>query len=96
MESGRTKIRGALDPGRYVRLDPIDVLLTDITMPGMNGAEVADRVSAIRPGIRVVFMSGHAQPFLTQQGQLPSGVYLVEKPFTKAALLDAVTDTAAV
>jgi PAS domain S-box-containing protein len=75
---------------------PIDVLLTDITMPGMNGAEVAERVSAIHPGIRVVFMSGYAQPFLTQQGQLPSGVNLVEKPFTKAALLDAITDTAPV
>jgi PAS domain S-box-containing protein len=75
---------------------PIDVLLTDITMPGMGGAEVAERVSAIRPGIRVVFMSGYAQPFLTKQGQLPSGVHLVEKPFTKATLLDAITDTAKV
>jgi two-component system, cell cycle sensor histidine kinase and response regulator CckA len=75
---------------------PIHVLLTDITMPGMNGAEVAERVTAIRPGIRVVFMSGYAQPFLTQQGQLPAGVHLVEKPFTKTTLLDAVTDTATV
>jgi PAS domain S-box-containing protein len=64
-----------------------DVLLTDVVMPGMQGKEVADRVGALAPGIRVLFMSGYTEGLLSTQGVLAPGVSLIEKPFSKAALL---------
>jgi signal transduction histidine kinase/CheY-like chemotaxis protein len=60
----------------------IDVLLTDVVMPGMLGKEVAERLTAQRPGVRVLFMSGYAQPVVGLTGEL------IDKPFTEAALLD--------
>ena len=69
---------------------PIDVLLTDVVMPHMLGKDLADRFTAARPGARVLFMSGYARPVLASQGTLDPDVTLVEKPFTKSQLLDAV------
>jgi PAS domain S-box-containing protein len=66
---------------------PIDLLLTDVVMPQMLGKEVVERVSAVRPGIRALYMSGYAQPILTSQGTLEAGVTLVEKPFSEPMLL---------
>jgi len=70
--------------------DPIDLLVTDVVMPQMLGKEVAERVTALRPGIRVLFMSGYAQNILGVQGALSPDVVLVEKPFTEQALLAKV------
>jgi PAS domain S-box-containing protein len=68
----------------------LDLLLTDVVMPQMLGKEVADRVSASRPSIKVLYMSGYARPVLADTGTLDPGVSLVEKPFSEAALLTAV------
>jgi PAS domain S-box-containing protein len=68
----------------------IDLLLTDVMMPGMPGNETAGRVQAIRPHTRVLYMSGHARPVLAGNGTLPDGVDIVEKPFTGQELLDRV------
>jgi signal transduction histidine kinase len=62
----------------------IDVLLTDVVMPEMLGKEVAERLTAARPGVRVLFMSGYAQPVIELTGEI------IDKPFTEAALLDRV------
>jgi FixJ family two-component response regulator len=51
---------------------------------------VAERVAEIQPGIRVLFMSGYAQPSLAARGTLDPGVELVEKPFSELALLAKV------
>jgi two-component system cell cycle sensor histidine kinase/response regulator CckA len=59
----------------------IDVLLTDVVMPEMLGKEVAERLSALRPGVRVLFMSGYAQPVVGLTGEI------IDKPFTETALL---------
>jgi CheY-like chemotaxis protein len=72
--------------------DAIDLLLTDVIMPGMLGKEVAERVRALRPGIRVLYMSGYAQPVLASKGTLDAGVSLIEKPFSRTALLDKVRE----
>lgn len=70
--------------------DVIDLMLTDVIMPRMTGNEVAARVHEIRPGLPVLYMSGYAQPVLTENGTLPDGVTIVEKPFTSRELLDHV------
>jgi PAS domain S-box-containing protein len=68
----------------------IDLLLTDVIMPNMLGNEVADHVRRHRPGIPVLYMSGYAQPVLTENGTLPDGVTIIEKPFTSQELLNRV------
>jgi two-component system cell cycle sensor histidine kinase/response regulator CckA len=69
------------------RLEHIDVLLTDVIMPGMQGKEFADKVRVIQPAARVIFMSGYTQGLLGAQGVLEPGTHLIEKPFSEATLL---------
>jgi PAS domain S-box-containing protein len=68
----------------------IDLLLTDVIMPHMLGQEAAERITRARPGIRVLYMSGYAQPVLASQGRLAADVTLLDKPFTERELLDKV------
>ena len=67
---------------------PIHVLLTDVVMPGMKGPELADRMRAARPSIRVLLMSGYAADVVTP-GDLAQAT-LLSKPFSPAALVKAV------
>lgn len=66
---------------------PVDVLLTDVIMPGMTGKELSEKVTASRPETRVIFMSGYSQDVIVHQGSVAPGVVLVEKPFTTELLL---------
>ena len=59
-------------------------------MPNMMGNEVAARVQALRPEVPVLYMSGYAQPVLTENGTLQPGVIIIEKPFSRRDLLDRV------
>ncbi|GAA2690953.1 hybrid sensor histidine kinase/response regulator [Actinoplanes palleronii] len=68
----------------------IDLLVSDVVMPGMLGKELAERLVDVRPSTRVLYMSGYAQPILASQGNLDPGVVLLEKPFTADDLLTAV------
>jgi PAS domain S-box-containing protein len=69
-----------------------DLLLTDVVMPQMLGKELAARMVERRPDIRVLYMSGYAQPVLASRGTLDPGVILVEKPFSETVLLERVRD----
>ena len=69
------------------QLDHIDVLLTDVIMPRMQGRELADKICILQPAAQVVFMSGYTQGLLGQQGILEPGVHLIEKPFSETTLL---------
>jgi len=68
----------------------IDVLLTDLIMPGMLGSELAPRLVESRPDIRVLYMSGFALPALGTTGTLSPAVALLDKPFTEPTLLAEV------
>ena len=72
----------------------IDVLLTDVIMPNMVGQELADRIRAQWPGIRVLFMSGYPKDILSDQGVLEPGLSLIQKPFSAAALLTRLEEIA--
>ncbi|MFA6148069.1 MAG: PAS domain S-box protein [bacterium] len=59
----------------------IDLLMTDVVMPGMNGKELADRLAAIRPGLKCLFMSGYTADVIANRGVLDAGVEFIQKPF---------------
>jgi hypothetical protein len=69
---------------------PLDLLLTDVIMPVMPGPTVAKEVKLLRPGIRVLYMSGHAQPVLEAEAVLGTEFQMVEKPFDQIMLLENV------
>ena len=66
----------------------IDLLLTDVIMPLMNGHELAKRLKLIRPGTRVLYMSGYMDDMLELHGVDQPKIDLIEKPFTAAALAE--------
>jgi hypothetical protein len=68
----------------------IDLVLTDLIMPLMLGSELAPRLVATRPDMRVLYMSGFAQPALGSAGTLSPDVALLDKPFTEPTLLARV------
>jgi len=72
---------------------PIDLLLTDVVMPGMNGRTLADQLSRLRPGLCVLYMSGYPNHAIVQQGVLEPGLAFVAKPFTPRALGEKVRET---
>jgi signal transduction histidine kinase len=65
---------------------PIDLLLTDVIMPGMNGRALAEQVLRLRPGVRVLLMSGYAEPVVAHKGILDAGLEFISKPFSPAQL----------
>lgn len=81
----------ATTPGEALRLvenmdQKIDLLLTDLIMPEMNGRELADRILALRPEIRFFFMSGYTANIIADQGVLDQGIAFLQKPFTRKEL----------
>ena len=65
---------------------PVDLLLTDIVMPGLNGRELGKRAQAMRPGLPVLYMTGYSRNAIVHQGRLDEGVELLQKPVGQAQL----------
>ncbi len=72
---------------------PIDLLLTDVVMRRMSGPELVDRLSASYPALKVIYMSGYTGRLIAEREVLKPGVPLIEKPFTRAVLLNTIHTT---
>ena len=70
----------------------IDLLLTDVVMPRLNGVDLAARITRDRPGCRVLFMSGYTGHAILQHGRLPPECAFLQKPFTLQDLASLVRD----
>lgn len=70
----------------------IDLLLTDVILPGMNGRELADEVKKRQPAVKTLFMTGYSRNAIVHQGRLDSGVDLIQKPLTRSALERKIRD----
>jgi two-component system, cell cycle sensor histidine kinase and response regulator CckA len=80
------RVLEASNPGMALELcathhGPIDLLLTDVIMPGGGGRELAEAVARLRPGTRVLYMSGHTGEVIAHHGILPPEINFIEKPF---------------
>jgi len=68
----------------------VDLLLSDVVMPRMNGADLHAAIQAQNPAVRVLFMSGYASEILGSHGVVEEGVDLIRKPFNIGELLARV------
>ena len=69
---------------------PMDVMVTDVIMPEMDGHELSEHIQALRPNIRILFMSGYPDEVMEQHGHLPAGLLILPKPFSVAVLAQRV------
>ncbi len=84
-------VLAAATPGQAIRLAEhnsgrIHLLLTDVIMPEMNGRDLAKRLLALHPNMRILFMSGYTADTIAQHGVLDEGVQFIQKPFSRAEL----------
>jgi two-component system cell cycle sensor histidine kinase/response regulator CckA len=70
----------------------VDLLLTDVILPGMGGHDLAQAVARVAPGAKVLFMSGYTRDAMIESGRLRAGITLLEKPFTPDALARQVRE----
>ena len=68
----------------------LDLLLTDVVLPGMNGRQLADEIKQRQPDVRVLFMSGYAPDAIVQHGQVEPGAELIQKPVTQQILAQRI------
>jgi CheY-like chemotaxis protein len=83
-------VREAADAAAALRIledsGPVDLLLTDVVMPGMNGRALAEAARLRRPGLKVLYMTGYSRNAIVHQGRLDAGVSLMQKPFSQNVL----------
>lgn len=82
----------ALELCRSDAIDTVDLILTDVIMPDMNGKEMCDRILKMRPDIPVLFMSGYTVDFIASKGVLQESVHFIQKPFNLQQLSMALKE----
>ena len=70
----------------------IDLLLTDVVMPGMSGRQLAERLRRLEPDLPILYMSGHPAGIIDPAEALPRGMSFLAKPFSPQKLFDAVEE----
>jgi two-component system, cell cycle sensor histidine kinase and response regulator CckA len=95
LESGGYRVIEAKDGAEAIRIaakhrGKIQLLVTDMVMPGMTGQELAVRLQSEHPGLRVIFMSGYSEHAATEMANADPSVRLLTKPFSRAAMLRVV------
>src|SRR4051794_31632371 len=97
LESAGYQVLLATEPGAAIAIaqshdGPIDLLITDVTMPEMDGRDVAKMVTTLRPECRVLFMSGYPTHADVPNGGLARDAALLQKPFVPRALVQRVRE----
>ena len=92
------RVFGAATPSEALRLakeysGEIDLLMTDVVMPEMNGRELSHNLSATHPELKRLYMSGYTADAIAHHGVLDEGVHFIQKPFTMATLAAKVRET---
>jgi two-component system cell cycle sensor histidine kinase/response regulator CckA len=70
----------------------ISLMVTDVIMPGMSGRELADRLQATRPAMKVLFVSGYTDNIIEERGMLSPGTAFLQKPFSPRHLAAKVRE----
>ncbi len=70
----------------------VDLLMTDVVMPEMNGRDLAEKITDLYPDIRLLFMSGYTEAIIANQGVLDDGVAFIQKPFSMADMTEKVRE----
>jgi two-component system, cell cycle sensor histidine kinase and response regulator CckA len=97
LESAGYTVVEAHDGSEALRLagdksQPVDLLVTDMVMPGMTGTELAQRMQILRPGLAAIFMSGYTEQTAAETAQADGNMYLLTKPFSRSGILRVVRE----
>ncbi|MCL5743410.1 MAG: response regulator, partial [Acidobacteria bacterium] len=100
LEKAGYKLLVAADPAEALRLvgsysENIDLMITDVIMPGMSGRDLARELETSRPSMQVLYISGYTDNAIVHHGVLEAGLHFVQKPFTPQALTQKVREVLA-
>ena len=98
LESYGYKVLGAASGPDALQLcaiytGPVDMMVTDVVMPGMTGPELAAKLTTLRPSLKVLFMSGYADKLIAREGGPAGEVAYLQKPFSPHSLAAKVRET---
>lgn len=95
LENYRYQVLSAASSSEAIRLarqkeDSIDLMVTDVVMPAMNGRDLAGIIQVLQPQMKLLYMSGYTADVIAHHGVLNEGVHFIQKPFSAAEFLTKV------